>query len=145
MRLTYDQFAKLPMQYVFGLNAEDYCARRYRNEQFGITKEVVTPRMTPGNHYSGFGKPEVCFYMGDGPTHPTARALYEGEFLTPWLEGVAPCRPGWYETDRGMLFFETQNKEWYRSSADCFAVLPPKQWRGMADVKSNPTSTERNA
>jgi hypothetical protein len=140
MRLTYDEFRVLPMQYVLGLNAENYCARRFVNEQFGIIKEVVTPRKVPGDLYSGFGEPVVCFYIGDGQDYPTIRDLYEGEFLTPWYVGQNPVREGWYETDRGMLFWCPLG--WLRHDDDVITVLPPKQWRGMADVKSKSTSTE---
>jgi hypothetical protein len=143
MRLTYDEFRTLTMRYVFGINAEEYCARRYINEQFGIVKEVVTPRKVPGDHYSGFGAPDVCFYIGNGQTYPTARELYEGKFLTPWHVGQSPVREGWYETDRGMLFWSPLG--WLGHDDDVFTVLPPKQWRGMADVQSNPTPTESNA
>lgn len=154
MRLTYAQFAELPMRHVFGLNAEYYCARRYRNEQFGITKEVVTPRNTPGDHYSGFGKPEVCFYIGDGTTYPTARALYEGEFLTPWFhykhgsaEDWLPFRPGWYETcwtdtNIGMTWWSGEC--WYTNESMSHLVAVT-QWRGMKDVPATPTPTESNA
>jgi hypothetical protein len=154
MRLTYEEFRTLTMQYVFGINAEEYCARRYINEQFGIVKEVATPRKTPGDHYSGFGDPVVCFYIGDGQTYTTARELYEGEFLTPWFhykhgssEDWLPFRPGWYEacwtdTYSGMTWWSGEC--WYTNESMSHLVAVTK-WRGMADVKSNPTSTESNA
>lgn len=138
MKLTYEEFQKLPMQYTFGLNTDDYCARKYCNEQFNLFKEVVTPRETPGDIYGGFKDPLVSYYIGMGDIFDTPRDLYEGEFLTPWFTDIAPAHSGWYETDRGMLWW---GKEWKRAEGDVFPVLPPKQWRGMRDVPAKGEAT----
>lgn len=144
MRLTYELFSKLSVQYVFGINTDDYCARRYVHAKSGITKEVVTPRKIRGDIYSGFGEPDICYYMSNSPVYPTAQALYEGEFLTPWFRRVDPHRPGWYETDQGMLFFTGTPGIWYLDLESASRRYPNK-WRGMKDVPVNPHSTESNA
>lgn len=134
MRLTFEEFQKLPMTYVFGINRDDLCARKYVNNDWRICKEVITHRKVAGDIYSGFKKSKVSYYRGnDGAIYDTARALYEGEFLTPWFEGKSPARMGWYETDRGMLFWISPYG-WRRKEEDVFSVLPPKRWRGMRDV-----------
>lgn len=140
MTLTFEELQKLPMTYIFGINRYDLCARKYINEQWRIAKEVVTPRKVPGDVYSGFKKPKVSFYRGNiGAIYDSARALWEGEFLTPWLTECRPVRDGWYEADRGMLFFQTHTGQWFRKTDDAFPVLPPQRWRGMRDI---PVSTE---
>lgn len=131
MILTYEEFSKLPMQYVLGINRDDYCARKYVNEQFGICKEVVTERNEAGNIYSGFKDPLVSFYLGnDGDIYKTARELYEGEFLTPWFDYAThkPVRDGYYETDCGMAF-------WYGNTLKVMQQQKvPTKWRGMKQV-----------
>jgi len=132
MKLTYEEFKKLPMQYVLGINRDDYCARKYWNEQFNINKEVVTERVEAGNIYSGFKDPLVSFYRGnDGDIYNSARELYEGEFLSPWFELAIhkPVYEGWYETNAGMAYWSTE-KKWFTNAVAQFTT----QWRGMADV-----------
>jgi len=131
MRLTYEQLRKLPMTYIFGLNRDDLCARKYVNEEWRICKEVVTPRKIPGDIYSGFKKPKVSFYRGnDGPIYSTSRALYEGEFLTPWFSfpDHKPVRGGWYETDLGMV-------AWCGTHFITHQYKQPTKWRGMRDIQ----------
>lgn len=128
MLLTYEEFTKLPMQYVLGINRDDYCARKYWNEQFNINKEVVTERVQAGNIYSGFKDPLVSFYRGNyGDIHKSARELYEAEFLTGWFGTLLqPVRDGWYETEQGMVMF-TSAGGWESEEI-------PEMWRGMRDV-----------
>ena len=127
MLLTELEFRKLPMTYLFGLNHDDYCARKYVNEQFGICKEVVTPRMVSGDIYSGFKEPKVSYYIGnDGQIYDSAQELYEGEFLTGWFGYVLPVRDGYYETEQGMVMFTTAGG-WESEAV-------PEMWRGMVDV-----------
>lgn len=131
MRLTYEEFRMLPMTYVFGLNRDDLCARKYINEKWRICKEVVTPRKVPGDIYSGFKKPKVSFYRAnDGATYKTARELYEAEFLTPWfdLSQHKPVREGIYETDLGM-------NHWNGSYFATDRFKQPNKWRGMRDIE----------
>ena len=127
MRLTREEFGKLPMQYSLGINRDDYCARKYWNEQFDIHKEVITDRVMAGNIYSGFKAPKVSFYRGaEGKIYDTAQELYEGEFLTPWFDYTTPpVRSGWYKTDFGMLQYAT---------AYGWLNIRPNRWRGMVDV-----------
>lgn len=131
MILTYEEFRKLPMQYVLGINRDDYCARKYINEQFGICKEVVTERNVAGNIYSGFKEPLVSFYLGnDGEIYKSAREFYEGEFLTPWFDYAThkPVRDGYYETDCGMAF-------WYGNTLKVMHKQKvPTKWRGMKQM-----------
>lgn len=132
MLLTYDEFKKLPMQYVLGINRDDYCARKYWNEQFNINKEVITERVQAGNIYSGFKDPLVSFYRGNyGDIYKSARELYEAEFLTPWYELAThkPVRDGYYETNSGMAEWSTE-KQWFTTPIrQCVT-----RWRGMRDV-----------
>jgi hypothetical protein len=119
------------MTYLFGLNHDAYCARKYVNEQFGICKEVITPRNVAGDIYSGFKEPKVSYYMGnDGQIYDSAQELYEGEFLTPWFDYAThkPVRDGYYETDCGMAF-------WYGNVLKVVnQQKAPTKWRGMVDV-----------
>jgi hypothetical protein len=136
MRLTFEELRMLPMTYVFGLNRDDLCARKYINEEWQIAKEVVTPRKVPGDIYSGFKKPKVSFYRGNtGKVYNSARALWEGEFLTPWFTEVRPVRDGWYETDRGTLFFETHTGQWFRDPVAAIPVVGQLKWRGLLDIE----------
>jgi hypothetical protein len=144
MRLTYEEFRLLPMQYLQGMTFDWGAIRMLHNEQFNIYKETNTKRVRIGDVYSGWRKPEVCFYIGNGPIYSTARELYEAEFLTPWFTDQRPVRDGWYETDRGSLYFQTHVGQWFRDTADIFPVLSPKKWRGMADVATKPNPTESN-
>lgn len=78
--LTFEEFTAMPMQYIFGLNHDQYAARRYINEDLGIVKEVVTKRKRAGDPYGGWKKPEVCFFMTDDPKdvwYPNVAMLYE--------------------------------------------------------------------
>jgi hypothetical protein len=131
MKLTREEFGKLPMQYVLGINRDDYCARKYWNEQFDIHKEVITDRVESGNIYSGFKEPKVSFYRGaEGKIYDTSQELYDGEFLTPWFDYAAhkPVRNGFYETDCGMAF-------WYEGTLKvAHQQKTPTKWRGMVDV-----------
>lgn len=135
--LTFEEFQKLPMVYLFGINRDDYCARKYVNEQFSICKEVVTHRMVSGDIYSGFKEPLVSFYLGnDGDIYDTARELYEGEFLTPWFDLAThkPMRNGYYETDCGMAF-------WDGITLKVIATqVVPTEWRGMKQVAERKTA-----
>ena len=128
MRLTHEEFVKLPMQYVMGINRDDYCARKYWNEQFDIHKEVITDRVESGNIYSGFKESKVSFYRGaEGEIYDTAQELYEAEFLTGWFGTLLqPVRDGWYETEQGMVMF-TSSGGWESEEI-------PEMWRGMRDV-----------
>jgi hypothetical protein len=139
MRLTHEEFVKLPMQYVLGINRDDYCARKYWNEQFDIHKEVITDRVESGNIYSGFKEPKVSFYRGaEGKIYDTSQELYDGEFLTPWflLKEHKPVRDGIYETDLGMCYWGKHHKHHIFQSghAGVNRLNQPKMWRGMADV-----------
>jgi len=128
MKLTREEFGKLPMQYVMGINRDDYCARKYWNEQFDIHKEVITDRNVAGDIYSGFKEPKVSFYRGaKGEIYDTAQELYEAEFLTGWFGTLLqPVRDGWYETEQGMVMF-TAAGGWESEEI-------PEMWRGMRDV-----------
>jgi hypothetical protein len=128
MRLTHEEFVKLPMQYVLGINRDDYCARKYWNEQFDIHKEVITDRVESGNIYSGFKEPKVSFYRGaNGKIYDTAQELYDGEFLTHWFGSILlPVRNGLYETEHGMVMFTTSGG--WESEEEI------EMWRGMVDV-----------
>lgn len=130
MLLTHEQFTKLPMDYIFGMNTDDYCARKYVNHQFRIYKEVITDRNVKGDIYSGFKEPKVSFYLGnDGRIYDTAQELYDGEFLTPWFDFATqkPVRDGHYETDCGMAMWSGQ---WFQMPQCQFI----SKWRGMVDV-----------
>ena len=134
MRLTYKEFRMLPMTYVFGLNRDDLCARKYINQEWRIAKEVVTPRKVPGDIYSGFKKPKVSFYRGNaGKIYSTSRALWEAEFLTPWftLSEHQPVREGIYETDLGM-------QHWGGTYFTTDMFKQPTKWRGMLDIPTTP-------
>lgn len=128
MRLTHEEFVKLPMQYVMGINRDDYCARKYWNEQFDIHKEVITDRVESGNIYSGFKEPKVSFYRGaEGKIYDTSQELYDGEFLTHWFGSILlPVRHGLYETEHGMVMFTTSGG--WESEEEI------EMWRGMVDV-----------
>jgi hypothetical protein len=132
MRLTYDEFCKLPLQYLFGYSAEDHGLRQHANQQHSIARQIYTPRKISSGEW---GKGEVTFMMIDtGEVFDSARDLWERKYLTPWYVGQAPVRPGWYETDRGMLFW-TGHTGWVRDIDTEIQVLPPQRWRGMADVE----------
>lgn len=131
MKLTYEEFQKLPMAYTFGVNADAYCARQYVNMQHRIVKEVVTDRIVPGDIYSGFKKPRVGYYKGSaGKICKTPRELWEHEYLTPWFDYPEhkPVRGGWYETDLGMV-------AWCGTHFMTGKFKQPKRWRGMRDVE----------
>ena len=133
MKMTFEEFRMLPMQYTFGLNTDAYCARKYVNPEHKIVKEVITYRKVKGDIYSGFKKPKVSFYKGnDGQIFNTARELWEHEYLTPWFTEGSPIRVGYYETDREMLFWTPFG--WLRNQGDAINVLPPQRWRGMREV-----------
>lgn len=137
MRLTFEEFQMLPMQYTFGYSADTHGLRQYQNLQHKICKQVYTPR----NKRTGeWGKGEAAFMMTDTKEEfETARELWEHKYLTPWFTEGRPVRDGWYQTDRGMLFFQTHTGQWFRKTDDAFPVLPPQRWRGMRDI---PVSTE---
>lgn len=132
MRLTYEEFCKLPMQYLFGYSAEDHGLRQHVNREHDIARQIITPR-NPKTLV--WGKGETAYMMTDtNEMFSSARDLWERKYLTPWLRGVRPHRPGWYETDRGMLFW-TGTTGWVRDIDTEIEVLPPQQWRGLADVE----------
>lgn len=141
--LTYEELAKLPMQYIFGLSGDEYCARKYVNEEWNIAKEVITDRVIPGDIYSGFKKPKVGFYRGAGKVYDSPRKFWEGEFLTPWFtyehgsqKDWLPVRPGWYETkwrrsQLGMTWWSGQC--WYTDET-MNRLVAVTAWRGMRDI-----------
>lgn len=131
--LTFEELAKLPMKYSFGINATDYCARRYINEEWGISKEVFTPRETPGDVYSGFKKPRIIYYRGRGEMYDSPRKFWEAEFLTPWFTfEQKPVRSGWYETDQGMLYWFHPGHCWCKHIGS--SPLKPTKWRGLKQI-----------
>lgn len=42
--MTLEELRAIPLQYTFGYSAEDHGLRQYINEQYGIAKQVYTPR-----------------------------------------------------------------------------------------------------
>lgn len=130
MRMTFEEFRMLPMQYTFGLNTDAYCARKYVNPEHKIVQEVITHRKVKGDTYSGFKKPKVSYYKGnDGQIFNTARELWEHEYLTPWftLSEHKPVWSGTYETDLGM-------KHWNGMYFATDRFKQPTRWRGMREV-----------
>lgn len=78
--VTYAEFCDLPFDYIFGMTTDICAARRYVNQEFGLVKEVVTDRKKPGNEYSGWKEPKVCYFMTDDPwnvMYPNYEILYE--------------------------------------------------------------------
>jgi hypothetical protein len=65
--LTYEEFTSLPMQYTLGMTGNWGAQRMYRNERFGVQKEVVTERETPGDLYGGWKEPKVSFFLDGDP------------------------------------------------------------------------------
>jgi hypothetical protein len=42
--MTLEEFRLLPMQYKFGYSADDHALRQYVNEEYGIARQLYTPR-----------------------------------------------------------------------------------------------------
>lgn len=58
--LTFDEFCALPFEYYFGIHAETYASRLYRNNQHGLQMEVHTPK----NKRTGvWGKGKRSFFL----------------------------------------------------------------------------------
>lgn len=42
--LTYEEFCALPFEYVFGMHGDLYAVRLYRNIEYGLQRQLHTPR-----------------------------------------------------------------------------------------------------
>lgn len=77
--LTFEEFCELPMEYVHGIAADWGAMRLYRNEEYGLQKELVTKRIRKGDIYSGWRDGEVGFFVdGDDREFKTVDQLYVG-------------------------------------------------------------------
>ena len=142
MRLTFEEFRKLPMQYTFGYSAETHAVRQYQNFEHRICKQVYTPR---DKRTGEWGKGEAAYMMTDTTEEfETPRALYERKYLTPWFtyehgtnKDWLPTRPGWYETK---WRHTKTGMHWW--SGDCWytdetmkRLVAVTAWRGMRDIE----------
>ena len=51
--MTLEELKLIPLQYRFGYSAEDHGLRQYVNEEYGIAKQVYTPRKKTGKWGAG--------------------------------------------------------------------------------------------
>ncbi len=78
IELTYDEFTRLPLQYMLGVTGDFGAHRVYRNDEVGVQKETITRRERPGDIYGGWKEPQVSFFLdGDPREFRNAAECYE--------------------------------------------------------------------
>jgi hypothetical protein len=84
--LTYEEFCSLLLYYTFGLRADKYAIRQYRNEEHGFGKTVKTPFSAVRHEW---GLPDICYYLlEDGRVFDTPDQLYVA-----YMEKVCGIKP----------------------------------------------------
>lgn len=77
-RLTFDEFKALPFKYKTGVRYEKSAHRAYRNDEYGLQKELITRFNSKTNEW----KEGKLYYFIDGdPNEYTDINLFYGAFL----------------------------------------------------------------